>query len=52
MTRFYTCDQGEFTPAPRGYHRLAVLVLVGTILLALNVIVSAGFALINLGVTL
>jgi hypothetical protein len=52
MTRFYTCDQGEFTPAPRGYHRLAVLVLVGTILLALNVTISAGFALINLGVTL
>ena len=52
MTRFYTCENGRFTPAPRGYFRLAPIVLVGTVLLGLNVAVSAGFALINSGVTL
>jgi len=48
--RMYTCDHGEFTPAPRGYYRLAPVLLVGTILLGLNVAVSAGFALLITGV--
>jgi hypothetical protein len=52
MTRFYTCDRGEFVPAPRGYFRMVPVLIVGTILLGLNVVVSAGFALINSGVTL
>jgi hypothetical protein len=52
MTRFYTCDRGEFTPAPKGYYRLTPVLLVGTILLGLNVTVSAGFALLITGVTL
>ena len=53
MTRqMYTCEHGVFVRAPRGYYRLETVVLVGTVLLALNVIVSAGFALANPGVTL
>jgi hypothetical protein len=52
MTRFYTCDHGRFIPAPRGFYRLAPVLLVGTILLGLNVAVSAGFALLSMGVTL
>jgi len=47
----YTCDHGSFVPAPKGYYRLAPVLLVGTILLGLNVTVSAGFALIIVGVT-
>jgi hypothetical protein len=49
--RMYTCEHGEFVPAPRGYYRLTSVLLVGAVLLALNVIVSAGFALIVSGVT-
>jgi len=52
MTRFYTCDRGAFVPAPRGYYRLAPVLIVGTILLGVNVTVSAGFAVIGSGVTL
>ena len=48
----YTCDHGRFVKAPKGYYRLEVVVLVGTVLLALNVIVSAGFAFVGSGVTL
>lgn len=47
----YTCEHGRFIPAPKGYHRLAPVLIVGTFLLALNVIVSAGFALLATGVT-
>ena len=50
--RMYTCEQGEFTPAPKGYYRLTPVLLVGTILLGLNVTVWAGFALLSMGVTL
>ncbi|MGV8913770.1 MAG: hypothetical protein ACOH14_14245 [Rhodoglobus sp.] len=49
--RMYTCEHGEFVPAPKGYYRLTVVLLVGTVLLGLNVIVSAGFALVTVGVT-
>jgi len=48
--RMYTCDHGEFTPAPKGYYRLTPVLLVGTVLLGLNVTVSAGFALLITGV--
>ena len=48
--RMYTCEQGEFVPAPKGYYRIAPVLLVGTILLGLNVTVSAGFALLITGV--
>jgi len=48
--RMYTCEHGEFVPAPKGYYRMAPLLLVGTVLLALNVVVSAGFALLVSGV--
>jgi hypothetical protein len=50
--RMYTCERGRFVPAPRGFYRLAPVVLVGTILLGLNVIVSGGFALVSSGVDL
>jgi len=50
--RMYTCEHGEFVPAPKGYFRLAPVLLVGTILLGLTVTVSAGFALLSMGVTL
>ena len=49
--RMYTCEQGRFTPAPKGYYRLTPVLLVGTILLGLNVTVSAGFALLITGVS-
>ena len=53
MTRqMYTCEHGRFVKAPRGYYRIETLVLVGTVLLALNVIVSAWFAFVGSGVTL
>lgn len=49
--RMYTCEHGEFVPAPKGYYRLAPVLLVGTIMLGLSVTVWAGFALIVTGVT-
>ena len=53
MTRkLYVCNRGRFVRAPKGYYRLAPVLIVGTILLALNVIVSAGFAVIISGVAL
>ena len=52
MTRFYTCEHGRFTPAPKGYYRIEVVVAVGTALLGLSVLVSAGFAFISTGVAL
>jgi hypothetical protein len=48
----YICTRGEFVRAPRGYFRIVPVLIVGTILLGLNVVVSAGFAFINSGVTL
>ena len=48
--RMYICEQGEFVPAPKGYFRLTPVLLVGTVLLGLNVTVSAGFALLITGV--
>jgi len=50
--KMYTCERGRFVKAPKGYYRLTPVLLIGTILLALNVIVSAGFALLITGVTL
>ena len=50
--RMYTCDRGNFIPAPKGYYRMAPVLIVGTILLGVNVTVSAGFAVIGSGVTL
>jgi hypothetical protein len=50
--RMYTCERGRFVAAPKGFYRLAPVVLVGTILLGLNVIVSAGLALVTTGVDL
>ena len=53
MTRqMYTCDRGRFVKAPRGYYRIETVVLVGTVLLALNVAVSGWFAFVVSGVTL
>ena len=52
MTRFYTCVRGRFVRAPKGYYRLAPVLIVGTILLGVNVTVSAGFAVVGTGVTL
>jgi len=52
MTRkMYVCDHGTFVPAPKGYYRLTPVLLVGTVLLGLNVTVSAGFALLITGVS-
>jgi len=53
MTRqMYTCEHGRFVKAPKGYYRLAPLVVIGTVLLALNVTVSGWFAFVGSGVTL
>jgi len=52
MTRFYTCDRGRFIRAPKGYYRMTPVLIVGTILLGVNVTVSAGFAVVGTGVTL
>jgi len=53
MTRkLYVCNRGRFVRAPKGYYRLAPVLIVGTILLGVNVTVSAGFAVIGSGVTL
>ena len=53
MTRqMYTCEHGTFVKAPRGYYRLAPVVVIGTVLLALNVAVSGWFAFVGSGVTL
>ena len=52
MTRqMYTCDHGEFTKAPKGYYRIEVVVLVGTVFLALCVAVLAVVAFTCTGVT-
>lgn len=50
--KMYTCEHGRFTPAPKGYYRLTPVLLVGTVLLGLNVIVSAGALLIGTGAKL
>jgi len=50
--QMYTCERGVFVKAPKGYYRLEVVVLVGTVFLALNVTVSAWFAFVSSGVTL
>ena len=50
--KMYICERGRFIPAPKGYYRLAPVLIVGTILLGVNVTVSAGFAVIGSGVTL
>jgi hypothetical protein len=53
MTRkLYVCNRGRFVRAPKGYYRLAPVLIVGTVLLGVNVTVSAGFAVIRTGVTL
>jgi hypothetical protein len=52
VTRLYTCDRGQFTPAGRGYNRMSTLLLVGAILTGINVTISAGFAFIVSGVVL
>jgi len=53
MTRqMYTCEHGRFVKAPKGYYRLGVVVVIGTVLLALNVAVSGWFAFVSSGVTL
>ena len=52
MTRqMYTCDQGVFVKAPKGYYRLEVVVLVGTVFLALCVAVLAVVAFTCPGVS-
>ena len=50
--QMYTCDHGEFTKAPKGYYRIEVVVLVGTVFLALCVAVLAVVAFTCPGVTL
>jgi len=48
--QLYVSDHGSFVPTPKGYYRLTPVLLVGTVLLGLNVTVSAGFALLITGV--
>jgi len=50
--KMYVCNRGRFVRAPKGYYRMAPVLIVGTILLGVNVTVSAGFAVIGTGVTL
>jgi len=50
--QMYTCVRGRFVRAPKGYFRLAPVLIVGTILLALNVSVHSWFSFVNSGVTL
>ena len=50
--KLYVCNRGRFVRAPKDYYRLTPVLIVGTVLLGVNVTVSAGFAVVGSGVTL